>query len=96
MSGVPHRQISVSVADACVLSTYITPTFPTSQNFLYIAKKVNQMFENVVGHRDHKEEYKALIACGTYVGSSHYVIVLYGSDGTLIDINVSNLTEGVF
>ncbi len=54
------------------------------------------MFENVVGHKDYEKEYKALIACGTYVGSTHYVIVLYGSDGTLLDINVSDLTEKIF
>jgi len=53
------------------------------------------MFENIVGHNDSEGKYKVLLAQGHFVGTSHYVIILYGSDGTLLDVNVSDLTEQV-
>ena len=50
------------------------------------------MFDNIYGTNRPKGHEEGLIATGHYVGESHYVVVLQGSEGELIDLNVTELS----
>jgi len=50
------------------------------------------MFDNIYGTDNPNGYDDGLIATGYYVGDSHYVVVLQGSKGELLDLNVTELS----
>ena len=54
------------------------------------------MFENIYGCPDPKNPKTNLIATGHHIGDSHYVVILQGSKGELIDLEVTDLTKELF
>ncbi len=49
------------------------------------------MFENIYGTDNSNGHEEGFIATGHYVGDSHYVVILQGSEGELVDLNVTEL-----
>ena len=49
------------------------------------------MFDNIYGTDRPKGHEEGFIATGHYVGDSHYVVILQGSEGEVVDLNVTEL-----
>jgi len=50
------------------------------------------MFDNIYGTDNPNGYDDGLIATGHYVGDSHYVVVLQGSKGELVDLCITELS----
>lgn len=50
------------------------------------------MFDNIYGTVSPDGSKDGLIATGHYVGDSHYVVILQGSKGEIVDLCVTELS----
>ena len=66
--------------------------FYTSQKIFTLQKNSRYMFDNIYGTDNSNGHEKGFIATGHYVGNSHYVVILQGSEGELVDLNVTKLS----
>ena len=66
--------------------------FYTSKKFFTLQKNSRYMFDNIYGTDNPNGYDDGLIATGHYVGDSHYVVVLQGSKGELVDLCVTELS----